>query len=494
MLKRVLANVGGRNGPARLGAWALFAASVGVVLFVILTTAPTRGLWFDEYWTLYLADPQISPEALLYDAHGPVYSLLVRLALTLGLGGAAALITVNLMTTAMLAAAAFWLLYRSHGLHVALAGIGVALGSAAVLTYLLEGRDYAMAQFTCLVLTAAALGQVAQRPTATWQVFAALGAACAALHVFAAIYAGAIGAALVVLGMINKRRRDLAAGLAVGLGACLATFAWALAASEALFSTGVSWISGSLTYTLGQFWYLSKMLAGAPQNALLLAGAIALCLLIRPARPYAILFVVTAAIFFGLPTLVSLVKPMLNGRYLTIAVPSLLVIAATTVVAAAQAGEPRRLRATACGAGGLFFAISLGLAPSVTDRFAAERAAYASDELVAALAPCKDRRVRVMEGIPIIPGRKYLSGRDVLLYSYRSAVPLPDVLFDLSSGPVRDVADYPCSIVAWGEQIVQFPLPFPSTDAALQRLNLTNRDNIPLVVETKNAGFIVRRQ
>ncbi len=141
----------------RIGACLIFALGFGCYISFELQIAPLRGLWHDEYFSLYAADLHTPSGVLFADTNTPLYYLLVRAALLAGLQGAAALAVVNQFAIIVFSAIVLWLFGRAGRFWFGLAAIGITLAIPTVLTFSLEGRVYAFAQFSCLALSAAVL-------------------------------------------------------------------------------------------------------------------------------------------------------------------------------------------------------------------------------------------------------------------------------------------------------------------------------------------------
>jgi hypothetical protein len=483
-----------KRGPVI--AWAVFG--LGLVMFIanaVLTIGP-RGLWADELATLYFAAPDAPPATLIADTHPPVYYMLVRLALMAGFKGASALIAVNLVTITAFGSLAAWLLVRGGRPLLAIIGAGVVLASPAVLTFALEGRNYITAQIACAALTAAALLSLDDRKgLKLWQI-GLLAAICAASHLYGALYAGALGAGFVIVSLPQKRRDNIIRGLVIGGAASLVMLVWAIIAAPVMFggSSLVHWIPNTLSYTVGQLWFFAKMLVGPLPNVALLAAAVAIFATQKQARPVIGLMVLTGFIFVALPLLVSIKMPMLAGRYLTVAVPGLILMVLASAWAAVQSGGLRGLTPIGAGLTAVFFAVAAAGAPGVSARMLTEmRYPFDFTAARAALAGCTDARVRVLT-----PASQPVGAVDpaVLQHaSYAIGLDRPGVKLDDSINPVADVSDYPCSLVGWGEHVITFDPRQASVETALSQLGLTNTGDVALTLtQVREHGFLLLRK
>ncbi|HEY7797165.1 MAG TPA: hypothetical protein VIA80_00250 [Hyphomonadaceae bacterium] len=495
-LVRSAASVGERS---RITVWApalLLALAVGSLLAFAASSAPTRGLWFDEYATLYFADPATPPAALLADTHPPLYYLLVRAAQSLGLSEQSAMWAANGMAIVGFCLLAFALLARAGRPRFALVAIAAALASPAALTYALEGRNYSMAQFACLALTAAALAREKKPLTRADILLPVLAVLGAAAHLYGALFAGAFGAALTVVAFAQKRQPDLIRGLIIGASASVAVIIWLAIAAPVIFGERnlVEWIPNTLSYTVGQFWFFNKTLSGFGPNVVFLVTGLLLCLWLRTSRPAAALLALTAAVFFTLPVIASVFVPMLHGRYLAIAAPALVMLALHTAFRAADpaAATQPRVRAGAVVAFSLFALIAAVFAPNAAARFNAEnRYPWQGEEVRALLGNCDAPRLRVWS--PDLPKVGDVDQQALYLASYRRALGRNDVVLEPSTGAVRDIADYPCDLIAWGEHTTTFGLEKADEAALLAELRLKNATAAPLSIVLHDVGFVLMR-
>lgn len=471
---------------AKIGA--CLALALGLISYVLfeLNIAPLRGLWYDEYWSLYTADLSTDPALLFADINTPLYYLLLRAALMTGLSGALALIFVNQVAIVVFSTVVLWLFTRAGSFWFGLAAIGVVLASPTVLTYGLEGRFYALAQFSCFALTAAVLTRLDAGPRKyDLALFTLLAAIASAAHLFGALFVGSLSAGMILI-TFRTSRQDTILAFVTGAVAAVVAGAWVVVARSAMFDAGglANWIPPGTAWLIGQFWFVNRLLSGLTPNIVLLAAAVASCALAPRSRPYALLFAFTAVLFFGLPVLASVRLPVVTGRYLTIASPALTL---TAMFMGWRALESRTLPAR-LGAGltAAFLVIAVSAAPSVAHRMTwVGRWPYDTAGVRAGVEGCTSPRVRIYVPAEGIRGA-------VHIFSYEQAMGQRDVSLVTSRMPSEDVAFYPCRLIGWGEQVFFSPAEV-TDDEVLRLLGLTNSQDAKLRVERRDYGFLVLR-
>jgi hypothetical protein len=291
---------------------------------------------------------------------------------------------------------------------------------------------------------------------------------------------------------MERKSSHLILGLVICATAAITTGIWAaitlpLIAAPHKF---VTWVPNSPSYTLGQYWFFNKTLSGWGINVALLLGGTAICAVSPFGRRYVLFFGIVALIFLILPLLVSIKRPMLAGRYLAVGAPALLLIALFAGWRTALADGRAGYRLGSVGAILIaLFAIAGGMAAhGVAARIHTDfRYPYNVAEVASALG--KSQRLRVL--VPDWPMFGTIDVSKLYEFSYRQALGRPDVSLESSLGAVRDVADYPGRVVAWGEHVVSFNLHGADLTEILERLRLTNIERRPLRVVKHNLGFIL---
>ncbi len=315
-----------------------------------------------------------------------------------------------------------------------------------------------------------------------------LGALASAAHLFGALFAGSTGAALTLISF-RTSRKDAVLGLVIGAVATTITATWILVAHDVIFGAGnsLNWIPHSAAWIFGQFWFMNRLLAGLTPNVGLLMSAVALCMFMPRTRPYALLFALTAILFFGLPAFVSAWRPVVVGRYLTIASPALTL---TAMFMAWRAFESQTVRArVSAGLAAAFLLVALFVSPTVARRMTwVGRWPYDAAGARAGVEGCANPRVRVYVPAEGATG----AAESFRTFSYRLALNSPEVALVTSGMPTEDVAAYPCRLIGWGEQ-VYFPLADANDARVLRELGLTNRQGARLRIERRSMGFLVLR-
>lgn len=480
-----------RNDLWRWASIAAFVAGLTAYIVFMLQSAPTRGLWYDEYWTLYFADPNSPAGVIFSDTNNPTYYLLLRVALLAGLEGQGAIAAANQVAVLALSAATLTIWALAKRPLFGLAALGAIFASPAAMTFALEGRFYAIAIFACVAFTAALLARIdtKSRQFDIW--IYVLAVIASASHLFSAIYVGAAAASYVLLSA-RTSREDAIFSLTVGATAVVVTVAWIAVAWKTLFgpTSLVSWIQDSWgpTFIYGQFWFVNKMLAGVGPNVFLLVAGLAAASFGKVARPYIILLALTLAIFILLPSVASLWQPMLRDRYLSIPVSSFLLIGLFAVFRSVE-DPPTLMRRAGMVLTGLFMAVLVVTSNSVAHRITNElRYPFQVAEARALLEGCANPRARIY--VPALQTVGVVSQQAVYEYAYETALAWPDADLVSSRMPAEDVSAYPCQLVAWGE-LADFTR--VSQQELLDILNLRNDGDAPLEVRHWHMGFAVVR-
>ncbi len=468
----------------------------------VASNLPGRAFWIDEYFTLYFADPTIPlaqawDTRLTVDTHIPFYYLLARAALSAGLPAQTALALVNGLALLLAAGAGALFFARVKRPGFGLAAAGLFLAAPATLSFVLEGRAGMLAQAAAFALTAALLSRLLAGPRrGALALVVGLALLATLSHLYAALYTGALGAGVTLVGLLQRRGDLIRAGLAAGLTASLVTAGWIAYAAAALVGGSglVGWMQNGPAYMFGEYWYLHKFLNASNVNVPVAVALAGLCAASRAARPVYVLGAVVGVLFCAIPLAVSTVLPMVQGRGLAIAAPGLLLLLLLAAWLAAEeastAGRTRLAGATGLAAGVYFLIASLH-APAVGRLMTQARWTFDAEGARAGVERCADARVRIV--VPPDPAQDKIDTEGMYHSAYARALARPGVALVSSVGPERDVADFPCTLVGWGEHTQSFILPDTDEAGVLAALRLTNRGGQALVVRRHHGGFLLLR-
>jgi mannosyltransferase len=331
----------------RRRALAIAAGLAAIAAIVRGVARPGRPMWFDETFTLALA--RLPADRLLWpltheEANGGLYVLLVRAALRAGDAVGADDLAVARLVAAAAGVAAVPALYlacrRALGdAPAALAALLLAVSRFHVY-YSVEARGYVLAVLL-VVLAAGALVSLLEAPRAAPSLaFAVLAPLATWSHAFAALGLAAQGMAALLHPSVRGARGPSAAravrawlAVALTLGA---------AGSAAVLLVAVRGDAGQLAWIAplgwGQVWMVFVFLAGHARPLLLaaVAGTASAIVLARGGAERG--FGAALALAWGLlpvalAVAVSAWKPLLHPRYLIVALPGFLLLAALGLLA-----------------------------------------------------------------------------------------------------------------------------------------------------------------
>ncbi len=470
--------------PTRAG-FALLVACLLAFAAAQVDLWSRNGFWIDEYFSLWASDPalpltRLLAERILPDTNPPLYfSLLslVRLVIDDPRSGFLALNATAIALTS-------WYVFargRTAGAPAtALLAIALFLISGPVLHYAPEGRAYLFglcAAFAIAWSSAQAL-EHGQREKDLFS-FAVLGALAALSHVFAALFAGAFAAALLVEAVLSRRVELLRIALALGVSATAVCGVWLIFALPNMSNVG--WIEFSLASVREALWYVRQLTFGHAAIALGVVAFMAWSARRRVLWPQARLCAVAMTLFAILPILASFFTPLITGRYWLIGAPAILVfvtLALRCEFKVASAGGPSARAAAATGALGaaLMLAASvLGFANAQT--FIMAKPVWRGAPLVAPLLEnCAAGSVRVW---------------DNHLYATASGAPAATfVEADESSAPAAG----DCPVLGWAEH-VRLGDEYLQTASDAELLALMNIPAAPAEVRIArhSSGFVVLR-
>lgn len=493
--------MGARTSGRHLAGLGLILGATALMAAAQLTLDQVNERWFDEYFAFWASDPSIPFREALRDRIFPdpnpiLYFSLLYGVRSLGLNEGASVLLINAAAVLLCLAIGWRAVSRAHLPMFGAFGLAAGLSCGAMLIFVSEGRAYAIAAACGLALSAIAFSALAWRADARDFVLAGLVSALAALtHTYAALFAGAVGAGLVLCGRFReggRHRDDLTGlGLVIGLSASVVFFAWIAAALQAggfgAIGEGKFWLTftlDSVRTALG----LAKRLAFGP-NAVFALTAVSVLALLAHRRTWreALLLGVIVAVFFLLPLLVSFHTPMVHGRYFAVAAPAL--VFGVVMLARAGAGERLEVMARA-PTGALAAAMAcLSLIATIPLHFG-----YAYDHV---------RAKAGWRGADLALDQARGCTGEVRVISMPAAPQLFAYLFetrglaararDAKTAPPQDVSDAPCALLGWGEHITKLDKPATalSDEEILALLGLTNTRRAPLAVARHRSGFVV---
>jgi hypothetical protein len=212
------------------GAMAVFA---GLLLLLLLLTAPRHGPWFDEFWTRFFSDPAVSLSDAFFrrwieDVHPPLFSLLAWLSshvvrLPIEQARLLNLIPLGLVTLYMVILAAISPRERAF-----LTVLGISVSSSSFFVeYFAEFRSYFTGMCAFLALTATLVAQ--DRDTAgekgvgavLWCGYLLSAAICLNLHYLTTLMTVVLVAVFGVTAALKGDWRRFAAYLLSGFILCL---------------------------------------------------------------------------------------------------------------------------------------------------------------------------------------------------------------------------------------------------------------------------------
>lgn len=334
-------------------ATALAALGLGAIVLLSLTLRTQNmdvGYWIDEGLSVGIADRPLAdiPGVLRLDGSPPLYYGL--LSVWIGLTGSTEETTTHLLSLLMALATvplAYGLARRLHGARAGWIAAGLFALNPFLTQYAQETRMYALVMLLGTLATGAfLLGFVHRRRRALPVLVAAL-VAQLYTHNYALFFGATLGRAwlvLVALTPAGADRRALLRDGALTFGAVALLYAPWL--PQLLFQaqhTGAPW---SERPTFEELWDApSRLLGSRVQLALLLAGGAGLMTVlsvrerVRDAEARAV--IALAIVAFGtiaLAWLASQASPAWATRYLSVAVPPLLLLAALGLARAGRLG------------------------------------------------------------------------------------------------------------------------------------------------------------
>lgn len=468
-----------------LGLCAL-AGTVFCVLFVI--NARRGGLWTDELFTVWATDPSINPwqlqfDRLRYETNPPLHFWLLYALRQIVPDARLAGLILNFAVVAASMAAIVITMRRDGRTRMGYALATLFLLNSATVIYVQEVRAYMLAMGLCAVLAVLTMRFIRQGRGRVI-VLALLGDVSALSHVYGALFAGALAAALVVEGMVSRRSEVWRAGLILGAACSVPFLIWFMGVSYQEGGTlrNIGWISfapdhikstvnGIIRVFVGPVWVLAVWL-------------LALVVAVRSPvfRRSAVIVTAVAVIFLIGPFVISAKVPILHYRYFAVGFPALMLLLTFAVYETWRSDSSR----IAKGAGAILVLIPVTMSLPVSWAELTAKPIWRGAEVVRANAQaCPSGKVR---------GLTYPDAKVQPIFPFTYEYLLRGTgLKVVGSDQVADVADINCRIVAWVEHSGFIS---DTTDEALllERLNLTNRAQVPLIIHRHGNGLVILKR
>ncbi|WKL57930.1 glycosyltransferase family 39 protein [Asticcacaulis sp. ZE23SCel15] len=468
-----------------LGLCAL-AGTVFLVMFVV--NARRGGLWTDELFTVWATDPSINPwqlqfDRLRYETNPPLHFwLLYGLRQVVPEARVAGLI-LN-FTVVVATVAAIVMTMRRDGR----AWLGYALAilfllNTATLIYVQEVRAYMLALGLCAVLAVLVMRFIAQGRGRV-ALLAVLGAVTGLSHVYGALFAGALAAALVIEGLVFRRTEVWRAGLILGVACSVPFLIWFVGVSHQEGGTlrNIGWISFAPEHIKSTIDGIVRVFVGPVWVVIIWVMALILALSSPVFRRSGLMVAVVAVIFMIGPFAISAKVPILHYRYFAVGFPALMLLLAMAVCEVWRA-EPSRLRK---GAAAILVLIPVVMSLPVSWVELTAKPVWRGAEVVRTNAQaCPSQTIRGL----IYPDAKV---QPIFPFTYEYLL-RGTGLKVTGSDQVADVSDINCRIVAWVEHSGFIS---ETTDEALllERLNLTNRERVPLTIQRHLNGVVILKR
>lgn len=467
---------------------ALFLGAL--VLYIVFQTQILHGMgiWFDELFSLWAGDPRLSfgeaySTRILPDTNGPIYFSLVYFAQAIGLTDRTAFLVINYTVIGAMLALILERGWRHDVLATALSSVALLLATAPLLIYGVEGRVYGVVMAVCAVpaFEAGRLLSGNQSTRADLILVTIMAAIATWMHVFGAIFVGSLAAAMIVVGTIGLRRRDVVVwGFVAGIATTAAFLVWIVFAFP-LFTGTTSWILFNKEWVFNAIWALKNAMIG-PMVGVAVAGAfIGLSLIPRHSRPLALAIAITGVLFIAIPLAVSFKMPIFLQRYLLVGFPALLVLCVFLLRSHLMASEGSRIWRQGLGvAGALFFVFPVmqGM-PAARESIAARPDWVGSQPVLQAASACPAGEVRTQTFMPFQFGFEYY------LKGQLKAVAA-------STAPVGDISQIDCPVFGWAEHLGDLT-GSTTVDQALADFHLTNTTGLPLVLLHHRGGYVLAR-
>jgi hypothetical protein len=445
-------------GPTSTDRWIVLALSAVLLVIAVVTQVAAwrvEGLWNDEYYTLFVSDPSLSPAdlatALVSDTNPPLFYAVVAAVRQVWDGTPRLLF---LLINAAVLAAVFVVVAvgrdRPDRVLVAFLATAALMAGGMAHYYFLEGRAYFLTSSICFLLGLHAFDvAIGALPARAW-ILAMAGAAAALGHVYGGLVSGSIAAGLLAVALLYRRRELVAPALALGIAATLVTVIWVAWAWR--FTDRVDWIYFTPN-SIKTYARETLLLAVGSKYAVYLLVAVGLAALAHPrTRAMAIVLLVATALVFALPVAASFRQPIIQPRYWMVAAPLVPAFLVALIVVAGRIGG-------VAGSG-------LRVAAAGTLLLTSVLAAFQTHVAVAGLPYWRGTAPVVEFDAECPPGsiRIWISGRPEYFpefYAIASGFPLDRFVVVSPKTPAPPWTPSGCPIVAWVEH---YPEDQPTRD------------------------------
>ncbi|MBS0231910.1 MAG: hypothetical protein JSR99_00305 [Proteobacteria bacterium] len=481
----------GRNSTAIAGI--IFVASlIFFIIFEVFATAHSE-FWTDEAFALWASDPHLPFrdaffDRILGDTNAPTYFSLLYFAQMLAGDGRTAILILNGFVGAAFFALLIWTASRKRLLPIALLAASLFILSALGLTLIPEGRVYETAMLATLnaaFLAAACLERGVSRSDIV--LAAVLGVFCSWLHIYAALFCGALGISLVGAGIAGRSRDTTSLGLAMAGGAVVGLAAWIIIAYPIFSETAQHgfWLPFTLASIWGDLWGVKHYSFGWTPAALIAIVFLLMSYANPATRRLSIVFLVAMVIFIVTPLVVSLHTVIFTARYVFVGVPAFMTMLMFMVRGHLTSGGERiglNDAAAAIGASFLLICVING-PPTAWSHFKSRWDWRGFDVVEPRIPQCAEKQIRIL-----VLGRP--EGIDYLLRGRLEPI-------DATTAPIRDVSDIDCTVYGWAENYApgndRTWVERATVEQTLAAFNLTNHQGLPLTVDRHFGGLVLRR-
>lgn len=481
-------------------AFVFFSSLIFFLLFEWIAFSRSH-LWLDELYALWAGDPAITfrralYERILVDTNAPLYFTLIYISQNFINSPRAAILWLNGLGGLALLALFARTSWRKKNFGTALLIASVFLLTAPALSFAIEGRAYFFAMLTTLN-AAFLVGSCFDDERITREDFATavfLGVLASWLHVFSALFCGALGAALISSEWIFRgRKSQVYLGLTMSVSASIAFAVWAAIAFPMFSRTATSgfWLVLNRELIIGTLWGIKQYSIGltwvAPIGILFLLISLAM----PRTRALATVISITALLFFSVPFIVSLRVVILQDRYFLIGVPALLAL--VIFLLQAHLGDARnrissRLSYGAWALGVVVLLAAVGTGPPTAWwHFATRWDWLGGDTVKPMINSCPEGEIRVLV--------LQTGGNNLFKVLTRGS----GVNYvNAENEPTRDVATIRCPVYGWAEHYLVHGrrdwVERASVQDILSEFHLTNDHGLPLVVERHPGGLVLFRK